>query len=98
MTKERMKTFLADARRALCRVRVRKVGAGNHAHATAQLAQASVSKPDDTQLAMRVAALQAWFRNDADLAATRERMLTWAADATKAEIAEGQKRGRSRGS
>ncbi len=56
--------------------------------ATAQLVQASVSKPDDTQMAMKLAALQAWHRNDPDLASTRERMLRRAAGTTNVEIAE----------
>ena len=56
--------------------------------ATAQLAESSARKPEDTVLALKVAALQAWFGNDADYAATRQRMLTWAADTTSAMAAE----------
>jgi len=52
------------------------------------LAEASLRKPDDTVLAMKVAALQVWFGRIADHAATSQRMLSWAADTASAEVAE----------
>jgi hypothetical protein len=48
---------------------------------------ASLRKPDDTMLAMKVAALEVWFGRIADHAATSQRMLTWAADTASAEVA-----------
>jgi Leucine-rich repeat (LRR) protein len=53
-----------------------------------QLAQDSANKPDDPLLASKLAALQAWFHNDSDLASTRERMLQWAANTTNPQVAE----------
>ncbi len=49
-------------------------------------------RPDDfketTEVAVKVAALQAWFGQDAEYAATRERMLAWAADTANPQAAE----------
>jgi len=67
---------------------VSKPAASPMSAATAQLAELSNRKPEDTVLAMRVAALQAWFGNEADYAATRRRMLAWAADTNAAMNAE----------
>jgi hypothetical protein len=52
------------------------------------LVEASLRNPDDTVLAMKVAALQVWFGRIADHAATSQRMLSWAADTASAEVAE----------
>jgi tetratricopeptide (TPR) repeat protein len=52
------------------------------------LAEASTANPEDTLLAMKVAASQAWLRQDADYAVTRQRMLNAGANATTAEAAE----------
>jgi uncharacterized protein HemY len=47
------------------------------------LAEISALKTGNTALAMKVASLQAWFGKDAELEATRHRMLDWSRDATK---------------
>jgi tetratricopeptide (TPR) repeat protein len=52
------------------------------------LAEASASRPKDTLLAFRVAALQAWFDRGADHAATSRALLALAAGTDKALIAE----------
>ncbi len=53
--------------------------AGTAPEALTLLAESAARNPNDTILAMRVAALQVWFRLDVDYAASRERMLKWAA-------------------
>lgn len=50
--------------------------------------KASVAKPSDTSRAMKVAALQAWFGQEAEYHATRQRMLAWAADTEDRAAAE----------
>ena len=45
------------------------------------LAKASAADPKDTVLSLKVAALQAWFGQDKELAATRQRVLAFAKDA-----------------
>ena len=42
------------------------------------MARASAADPEDTLLSLKVAALQAWFGQDKELAATRERILAFA--------------------
>jgi Flp pilus assembly protein TadD len=64
------------------------VAEGRTVEALPLLAEASSRKPDDTMLAMKVAALQIWFGRNADHAATSQRMLAWAADTASAEVAE----------
>jgi tetratricopeptide (TPR) repeat protein len=61
------------------------IAAGRTAEAIPVLAEASARTPDATLLALKVAALQAWFGKDADYTATSQRMLGWARDATKPE-------------
>lgn len=62
--------------------------AGRVADATDLLAEASTRTPENTFLAMRVAALQVWFAKEADHAATRQRMLKWASDTRNPNDAE----------
>lgn len=52
------------------------------------LADASTRKPENTYLAMKVAALQVWFAKEAEHTATCQRMLQWAADTSESEHAE----------
>ncbi len=52
------------------------------------LADASTDRPDDTILAVKLAALQVWFGKDADHDATRARMLKWAAGTNTSVDAE----------
>ncbi|PHR90620.1 MAG: hypothetical protein COA78_34925 [Blastopirellula sp.] len=59
--------------------------AGRMEEATQLREEYSTIKPEDTFLAMRVAALQVWFSKDAEYLATRVRMLKWAKEATKPE-------------
>src|SRR5262249_53151399 len=46
------------------------------------LASASSANPNDTILALRVAVMQAWFGQEKEFAATRERLLAFAKDTT----------------
>ena len=52
------------------------------------LATASAANPKDTLLSLKVAALQAWFGQDKELAATRQRILAFAKDTNDAATAE----------
>jgi WD40 repeat protein/tetratricopeptide (TPR) repeat protein len=52
--------------------------AGRTREAVPYLAKASAANPNDTILPMRVAALQTWFGQDKELAATRRRILAFA--------------------
>ncbi len=61
---------------------------GRTADALPLLVESSTGKPDDTILALELAALQVWLGRDADYAATRQRMLKWGADTDQAEIAD----------
>ena len=54
----------------------------------ALLAQASAANPKDTMLSLKVAALQAWFGQEKELAATRQRILAFAKDTNDASTAE----------
>jgi tetratricopeptide (TPR) repeat protein len=51
---------------------------GRTREAVAYLAQASAANPKDTILSQRVAGLQAWFGQEKELAATRQRILAFA--------------------
>jgi tetratricopeptide (TPR) repeat protein len=52
--------------------------AGRTRDSVAYTARASAANPDDTGLSLKVAALQAWFGQDNELAATRDRILAFA--------------------
>jgi WD40 repeat protein/tetratricopeptide (TPR) repeat protein len=54
------------------------VAAGRTREAVALLARASAANPQDTTLSLRVAALQAWYGQEKELAATRQRILVFA--------------------
>ena len=62
--------------------------AGRTREAVPHLAKASAANPKDTLLSLKVAALQAWFGQDKELAATRQRILAFAQDTTEATTAE----------
>ncbi len=66
----------------------RAVAAGRTEEAVAPLAADSVLRPEDTELSLRVAALQAWFGQGKELAATRQRILTFAKGTGDAVTAE----------
>jgi hypothetical protein len=51
---------------------------GRTREAVGYLAKASAANPKDTNLSLKVAALQAWFGQDQELAATRQRILAFA--------------------
>jgi serine/threonine protein kinase/Flp pilus assembly protein TadD len=51
---------------------------GRTREAISYLVKASAADPKDTILSMKVAALQAWYKQDKELAATRERILAFA--------------------
>jgi WD40 repeat protein len=52
------------------------------------LAEASAANPKDTLLSLKVAALQAWFGQEKELAATRQRIRSFAKDTNDAGTAE----------
>lgn len=54
----------------------------------ARIVAAVVAKPENTSFAMTVAAVQVWHGRDADHAASVQRMLAWAPNATKPEDLE----------
>jgi tetratricopeptide (TPR) repeat protein len=56
--------------------------AGRTREAVPYLAAASAANPQDTILSVKVAVLQAWFGQDQELAATRQRVLAFARDTT----------------
>src|SRR5260370_3415421 len=62
--------------------------AGRTREAVPHLATLSCAKPKDTMLLLKVAALQAWFGQDKELAATRQRILAFAKGTNDAELAE----------
>jgi tetratricopeptide (TPR) repeat protein len=70
-------TKLAAAYQSACRTR----------EAVSYLANASAADPND-MLLLRVAALQAWFGQEQELAATRQRILAFAKDTNDAGTAE----------
>jgi Flp pilus assembly protein TadD len=62
--------------------------AGRSREAVAYTARTSAADPADTMLSLKVAALQAWFGQDKELAATRERILAFAKGADDWRVAE----------
>ncbi len=62
--------------------------AGRTREGVSYLAKASTANPDDTMLSMKVAALQAWFGQDKELAATRQRIRAFAKDTNDTGTAE----------
>jgi tetratricopeptide (TPR) repeat protein len=62
--------------------------AGRTREAILPLAQASAANPKDTILSLKVAALQAWFGQEKELAATWQRVRTFAKDTKEASTAE----------
>jgi WD40 repeat protein/predicted Ser/Thr protein kinase len=62
--------------------------AGRTREAIGHLARASAANPNDTVLSLKVAAYQAWFGQEKELAATRQRILAFAKDTTEAFTAE----------
>ena len=62
--------------------------AGRTREAVPYLARASAVDPKDTMLSLKVAALQAWFGQDQELAATRRRALAFANGTAEAITAE----------
>jgi serine/threonine-protein kinase len=62
--------------------------AGRTRQAVPLLATASAANPSDTLLSLKVAALQAWFGQDRELAATRKRMLAYALESRELIAAE----------
>jgi len=62
--------------------------AGRTREAVPHLAQASAANPADTLLSLQVAPLQAWFGQEKELAATRQRILAFAKDTNDATTAE----------
>ena len=62
--------------------------AGRTREAVPLLAKASAANPKDTLLSLKVAALQAWFGQDKEFAATRQRILAFAKDTNEAATAE----------
>jgi hypothetical protein len=66
----------------------REIAAGRTANALAYLATLSAAKPEDTLLLLKLAALQAWFGQDQELAATCRRGLAGAKNATDLETAD----------
>ena len=64
------------------------LAAGRVREALSLMAGCSIAAPKDTMLSLKVAALQAWFGQDKELAATRQRVLANAARAEDAGTAE----------
>jgi WD40 repeat protein/tetratricopeptide (TPR) repeat protein len=62
--------------------------AGRTREAIPVLAKASAANPTDTLLALKVAALQAWFGQEKELADSRQRILAFAKETNEAETAE----------
>jgi hypothetical protein len=60
----------------------REIAADRTADALVYLAKVSAANPDDTLLLLKLAALQAWFGQDQELAATCRRGLAWAKNTT----------------
>ncbi|HEY3965123.1 MAG TPA: serine/threonine-protein kinase [Planctomycetaceae bacterium] len=66
----------------------RELAAGRPREAIPYLSMISVANPQDTMLSLRVAALQAWFGQEQELAATRRRVLALAKDSDDMETLE----------
>jgi serine/threonine protein kinase/Tfp pilus assembly protein PilF len=66
----------------------REIAAGRTQDALVYLAALSAAKPDDTFLFQTLAALQAWFGRDQELAATCRRGLEWAKNTTDPATAD----------
>ncbi|MGO9469732.1 MAG: protein kinase domain-containing protein [Isosphaeraceae bacterium] len=62
--------------------------AGRTREGVAYLAKASAANPNDTLLSLKVAALQAWFRQEKELADTLQRVRAFAKDTNDAGTAE----------
>jgi tetratricopeptide (TPR) repeat protein len=62
--------------------------AGRTREAIPYLAKASAANPKDTILCLKVAVLQAWFGQEKELAATRQRILSFAKDTKDWMVAE----------
>jgi serine/threonine-protein kinase len=62
--------------------------AGRTREAVSLLAAASAANPNDTLLFLKVAALQAWFGQDKELAATRKRIIAYAKESNELIAAE----------
>ncbi len=62
--------------------------AGRTREAIPVLAKASAAIPTDTLLALKVAALHAWFGQEKELADTRQRILAFAKETNEAVTAE----------
>jgi serine/threonine-protein kinase len=62
--------------------------AGRTREAVPLLASASAANPSDTLLFLKVAALEAWFGQDKDLAATRKRCIAYAKESKELVAAE----------
>jgi tetratricopeptide (TPR) repeat protein len=62
--------------------------AGRTCEGVPYLAKASAANPKDTLLSLKVAALQAWFGQEKELAATRKRILAFAKDTNDLGVAE----------
>jgi WD40 repeat protein len=62
--------------------------AGRTREAVPHLATLSSANPKDTLLSLKVAALQAWFGQDREFAATRQRILSFARGTSDAALAE----------
>jgi tetratricopeptide (TPR) repeat protein len=77
-----------DTVSAIAILTVSYLQAGRLTDAISLLTDASTRNPGETVFALTAAALQVWLAQDADHAATCERMLKWAADAKKPEDAE----------
>jgi tetratricopeptide (TPR) repeat protein len=77
-----------DTVSAIAILMVSYLQAGRLTDAISLLTDASTRDPGETVFALTAAALQVWLAQDADHAATCERMLKWAADAKKPEDAE----------
>jgi WD40 repeat protein len=64
------------------------VAAGRTREGVGLLASLSAANPKDTTLALRTAALQAWFGMDKELAASRRRILDFAQGTNEAQLAD----------
>ncbi len=66
----------------------RELAAGRTPDALVHLTALSAASPRDTELSLKVAALQAWFGREKDLAATRQRILAFAKGTHDARLAD----------
>jgi len=73
---------------ALSSLAVSRMAAGHVTAALSYLAERSARNPGDTIAAMKLAALQVWFADDAAYAVHCRRMLEWARDTNDASSAE----------